>query len=214
MCSLFPRPSFIDFTAVGVKCHVATFIDFTAVGVLLSGMWQPLKILLQLVLCYVATFIDFTAVGVVLCGNLYYTPGILRMLKGNIVLSVPLVRSSVRPSFHPDVTFYNQVLLRSFLITYNSAATDQKLFIFGMGVPGRVLFHSTCMNHWVMPQGWARDQNLGHPNKVVFCSLFIQTTSYYTHGIWSMSKGYIVFVHSISQFICPSFHLSGCDSVR
>ena len=37
--------------------------------------------------------------------------------------------------------FYNQVLLRSFMITYNSAATDQKLFISGMGVPGRVLFH-------------------------------------------------------------------------
>ena len=29
---------------------------------------------------------------------------------------------------------------------YNSAATDQNLFIFGMGVPGRVLFHSTSMD--------------------------------------------------------------------
>ena len=28
-----------------------------------------------------------------------------------------------------------------------------------------------------MPQGGARGQNLGHPNKVVYCSLFIQTTS-------------------------------------
>ena len=92
------------------------------------------------------------------------------------------LNTSVRfvcPSMCPD-TLYNQVLLRSFLITYNSAATDQKLFIFGMGVPGRVLVHSTSMDPWVMPQGMARDQNLGHPNKVVhvYCSLFIQTTSY------------------------------------
>ena len=29
------------------------------------------------------------------------------------------------------VPFYNQVLLRKFLITYNSAAADQKPFIFG-----------------------------------------------------------------------------------
>ena len=28
-----------------------------------------------------------------------------------------------------------------------------------------------------MPQGGARGQNLGHLNKVVYCSLFIQTTS-------------------------------------
>ena len=54
---------------------------------------------------------------------------------------------------------YNQVLLRSFLIMYISAATYQKLFIFGMGVPGRVLFHSTSMDPWV--QGGARRQNLG-----------------------------------------------------
>ena len=46
---------------------------------------------------------------------------------------------------------------------YNSATTDQKLFIFGVGVPGRVLFHSTSMDSWVMPQGGARDQTLGHP---------------------------------------------------
>ena len=65
------------------------------------------------------------------------------------------------PSVNP---FYNQVLLRSIII-YNSAATVQELFIFGMGVPGRVLFHSTSMNPWVMPQGGASGQNLGHPNK-------------------------------------------------
>ena len=61
---------------------------------------------------------------------------------------------------------------------YNSAATNQKLFIFGMGVDERVLFHSTSMDPWVMPQGGARGQNLGHSNKVVYCSLFIQTASY------------------------------------
>ena len=59
-----------------------------------------------------------------------------------------------------------------------SKSFDLKLFIFGIGVPGRVLFHSTFMDPWVMPQGGPRGQNLGHPNKVVYCSLFIQTTSY------------------------------------
>ena len=78
------------------------------------------------------------------------------------------------PSVNP---FYNQVLLRSLLITYNSAATDQKLFIFGMGVPGRVLFHSTSMNPCVLSQGGARRQNLGHPNKVVYCHNVIVTMS-------------------------------------
>ena len=34
------------------------------------------------------------------------------------------------------------------------------------------------MDPWVMPQGEAGGQNLGHSNKVVYCSLFIQTTSY------------------------------------
>ena len=104
------------------------------------------------------------------------------MLKGYIVFihSVcPFVCPFIHPSICPSVIlfvnhFCNQVLLRSFLITYNSAATDQKLFIFGMGVPGRVLFDSTSMNPWVvMPQGGARGQNLGHLNKVVYCSLFI-----------------------------------------
>ena len=104
------------------------------------------------------------------------------MPKGYIVF-ICSVHLSIRPSYCPDVIpsvnpFYNQVLLQSFLITYNSEATDQNLFIFGMGVPRRVLFHSTSMNPWVMPQGGARGQNLGHPNKVVYCSLFLQTTSY------------------------------------
>ena len=47
---------------------------------------------------------------------------------------------------------YNQVLLRNFFIMYISAATYQKLFIFDIGVPGRVLFHSTSMDPWVMPR--------------------------------------------------------------
>ena len=73
----------------------------------------------------------------------------------------PSVRPSVLPSVHPSVCpdvilsvnpFYNQVLLRSFSITYNSAATDQKLFIFGIRVPVRGLFHSTSINPWVMPR--------------------------------------------------------------
>ena len=61
----------------------------------------------------------------------------------------------------------------TFLVFYNSVATDQKLFIFGVGVPGRALFHSSSMNHWVMPQGGAKDKNLGHPNKVVYCSFLL-----------------------------------------
>ena len=108
----------------------------------------------------------------------FYSPGIWSMLKGYIVF-VCSVRLSIRPGVIPSVhPFYNQVLLRSFLITYNSAAADQTLFIFGIGVPGRVLFHSTSMDPRVMPLGRARDQNLGHPNKVVYCSLIIQTKSY------------------------------------
>ena len=79
---------------------------------------------------------------------------------------------SVLPSVIPSVNpFFNHVLLLSFFISYNSAATDQKLSIFGMGVPGRVLFHSTSMKPWVMLRDGARGQNLGHPNKVVYCSL-------------------------------------------
>ena len=38
--------------------------------------------------------------------------------------------------------------------------------------------------------------------------------SYYTPGIQSMQKGYIVFVRSVSLSVRPSIHLSGCDSVR
>ena len=40
-----------------------------------------------------------------------------------------------------------------------------KPFIFGIGLPGRVLMHSTSMNPRVMPQGRARGKNLGHPIK-------------------------------------------------
>ena len=53
----------------------------------------------------------------------------------------------------------------------------KKLFIFGMGVPGRVRFHSTSMNLWVMPWGGARGQNLGHPNKVYWICLYKQLLS-------------------------------------
>ena len=69
-------------------------------------------------------------------------------------------------------TCCKKVLFGSFFITYMSAATDQKLFIFGMGVPGRVLFHSTSMHSWVMVQDGARGKNLGCLNKVVhvYCS--------------------------------------------
>ena len=59
--------------------------------------------------------------------------------------------------------FTSKFYVKFLSFAYNSAATDKKLFIFGMGVPGRVFFHSTSMDPWVMPQGGARGQNLGHP---------------------------------------------------
>ena len=59
--------------------------------------------------------------------------------------------------------FTSKFYMKFLSFAYNSAATDQKLFIFGMGVLGRVLFHSTSMDPWVMPKGGARVQNLGHP---------------------------------------------------
>ena len=129
----------------------------------------------------------------------HYIPGILRMPKGYIVfisfvhLSIlpSVLPSSFCPSFCPSVilsinTCYNQVLLRSFLITYITAATYQKLFIlFGTG---RMLFRSTSMDPLGHAPGMGRGlgmgggrglegQNLGYLNKVVYFSLFIQTTS-------------------------------------
>ena len=59
--------------------------------------------------------------------------------------------------------FTSMFYVKFLSFAFNSAATDQILLIFGMGVPGRVLFHSTSMDPWVLPQGRARDQNLGHP---------------------------------------------------
>ena len=61
-----------------------------------------------------------------------------------------------------DVMFTSKFFVKFLSFAYNSAATDQKLFIFDMGVPGRVLFRSTSKDPWVMPQGRARGQNLGH----------------------------------------------------
>ena len=79
-----------------------------------------------------------------------YTPRRTKYAEG--VYSFRPFRSSVRPSVIPSVNpFYNQVLLPSFLLTYNSAATDKKLSIFGMGVPGKIIFHFTSMEPWVLP---------------------------------------------------------------
>ena len=61
-----------------------------------------------------------------------------------------------------SVMFTSKFYMKFLSFAYNSAAADQKLFIFGMGVPGWVLFHSTSMDPWVMPQGRARDQSLRH----------------------------------------------------
>ena len=51
-----------------------------------------------------------------------------------------------------SVMFMSKFYMKFLSFAYNSAATDQKLFIFGMGVPGRVLFHSTSMDPWVIPR--------------------------------------------------------------
>ena len=59
--------------------------------------------------------------------------------------------------------FTSKLYVKFSSFAFNSAATDQNLFIFGMGVLGRVLFHSTSMDPWVMSKGGARGQNLGHP---------------------------------------------------
>ena len=102
--------------------------------------------------------------------------------------------------------FHNQVLLQSFLITYICAATDQKLFIFGMGVPGRVLFHSTSMDPWVMPQGGARGKNLGHPNKVVYLSKAVLTST--TIYVLSRNmKNVKNFLSEIFQFLEVKYYI-------
>ena len=89
-----------------------------------------------------------------------YAEGIYNFCPFRLSVS-PSIFLSIRPSMIPSVnTCYNQVLHQSFFY-YISAATDQKLFICGMGVPGRVLFHSTCMDTWVLPQSGGRGQNLG-----------------------------------------------------
>ena len=62
-------------------------------------------------------------------------------------------------------------------MTYISAASYVKLFIFGMGVPVRVFFWSISMDPWVLARAGAGGPNLERLNKVVYCSLFIQTTS-------------------------------------
>ena len=62
-----------------------------------------------------------------------------------------------------SVMFTSKFYVKFLSFAYNSAATQQKLFIFGMWVPGRVFVLSTSMDPWVMPQGGARGQNLGHP---------------------------------------------------
>ena len=106
------------------------------------------------------------------------TPGIRSMPKGYIVLHsvrhpfvCPFFRLFICQSFyHPSVIRpLTPAITKVFFIMYISAATYQKLFIFGMGVLERILLHSTSMDPWVMPRGGARGENLGCLNKVVYC---------------------------------------------
>ena len=117
----------------------------------------------------------------------------------------PSVFPSVRPSVHAFVR-YNQVLLRSFLIMYISAATYQKLFIFGMGVPGRVLLHSTSIDPWAMPWGGASGQNLECLNKVVYFYIQVllwrflsislqQLIRNYSYLVWEYLGKFSSFLH-------------------
>ena len=92
---------------------------------------------------------------------------------------------------------------------YISAATYQKVFIFGMGVPGRVLFHSTSLDPWVTPRGGARGQNLGCLNKVVYCCnqvllqsfliMYISAATYQKVVIFGMGVPERVLFHSTSM---------------
>ena len=84
---------------------------------------------------------------------------------------------SVHPWFHPLTLSITKFYFEVFWLLTTLQPLIKKLFIFGMGVPGRILFHCTSMNRCVMPWGMARGQNLGQSNKVVYCSLFVQTAS-------------------------------------
>ena len=92
---------------------------------------------------------------------------------------------------------------------YISAATYQKLFIFGMGVPGMVSFHFTSMDPWIMPQGGARGQNLGCLSKVVYCYnqvllrsfliMYVSAATYQKLFIFGMGVPGRVLFHSTSM---------------
>ena len=98
------------------------------------------------------------------------------MRKGYIVF-ISSICPSIHPSVHPFVIpSVNIAITKFYFEVFSLHISLQPLFILGMGVPGRVLFHSTSVDPWDMPWGRARGQNLGHLNKVVYCSLFIQTT--------------------------------------
>ena len=88
------------------------------------------------------------------------------------------VHYNVRPWFHPLTLSITKFYFEVFGLLVTLQPLIKNFLYVVLGIPGRVLFHSTSMNPWVMPQGGTRGQNLGHPNKVVvYCSLFIQTTS-------------------------------------
>ena len=60
----------------------------------------------------------------------------------------------------------------------------QKLFIFGIGVTGRVLFHSTFMNPWAMPRDGARGKILGRLNNKVVMQ-FVHTKNFFKKEGWA-----------------------------
>ena len=70
---------------------------------------------------------------------------------GDIILLMLLTQGQGH-GLRNSVMFTSKFYMMYLSFAYNSAATDQKLVIFGMGVPGRVLFHSTSMDPWFMPQ--------------------------------------------------------------
>ena len=63
-----------------------------------------------------------------------------------------ILRLSVHLWFRPLTLSITKFYFKVFWLLINSVATVQNLFIFGIGIPGRVLFHSTSMNSWVCPR--------------------------------------------------------------
>ena len=80
-----------------------------------------------------------------------------------------------------SVVFTSKFYLKFLSFAYNSAATDQNLFIFGMGYLGGFSSIVHPRTPGLCPRAGLESKSWTPPitrynNKVVYCSLFIQTT--------------------------------------